>query len=209
VSSLASVQGWKQTVRMRSPSYVDLMRCSRFPNDLRTAAFTGAIAKALATQRRPLIRGMPEDSFQRLLRSCFIDVALCNGEAADCEAPDVDEFDDLLSLLLDNRTQASEINGWLACCVASAAMHDGHLWQDMGLPDRAQLSRLLYEYFPALATKNVGDMKWKKFFYRQLCQRAGLTICKSPNCADCSDYQACFGPEANRSPVASLAYAHG
>ena len=193
---------------MRSTSYVDLLRCSRFPNDLRTAAFTGAIAQALATQRRPLIRGMPEDSFQRLLRSCFIDVALCNGEAADCEAPDVDEFDDLLSLLLDNRAQASEINGWLACCVASAAMHDGHLWQDMGLPNRSQLSRLLYEYFPALAAKNVGDMKWKKFLYRMVCRSEGFSLCTAPVCSECSDFDNCFGAEDGESRLARVAHAH-
>jgi nitrogen fixation protein NifQ len=51
------------------------------------------------------------------------------------------------------------------------------------------------EHFPELAKRNVGDMKWKKFFYRQLCERAEVPICKSPNCADCVDYQACFGHE--------------
>ena len=39
-------------------------------------------------------------------------------------------------------------------------------------------------------------MKWKKFFYRQLCERSGMLICKSPRCADCVDYRICFGPES-------------
>jgi nitrogen fixation protein NifQ len=55
------------------------------------------------------------------------------------------------------------------------------------------------ECFPALAARNVGDMKWKKFFYRQLCEHAAVPICKSPNCADCVDYRACFGPEDDTS----------
>jgi nitrogen fixation protein NifQ len=38
-------------------------------------------------------------------------------------------------------------------------------------------------------------MKWKKFFYRQLCERAGVPICKSPHCAECCDRALCFGPE--------------
>lgn len=37
-------------------------------------------------------------------------------------------------------------------------------------------------------------MKWKKFFYRQLCEQAEVLICKSPNCAVCSDYSLCFAP---------------
>jgi nitrogen fixation protein NifQ len=38
-------------------------------------------------------------------------------------------------------------------------------------------------------------MKWKKFFYRQLCLREEILICKSPTCADCCDQAKCFGPE--------------
>lgn len=57
------------------------------------------------------------------------------------------------------------------------------------------LSCLLRENFPTLAALNTRDMKWKKFFYRQLCERAGVMICKSPNCAECCDFRACFGPE--------------
>jgi NifQ len=37
----------------------------------------------------------------------------------------------------------------------------------------------LQTHFPTLAAKTIGDMKWKKFFYRQLCERAGIPICKS------------------------------
>ncbi|MCX7161517.1 MAG: nitrogen fixation protein NifQ [Rhodocyclales bacterium] len=46
-----------------------------------------------------------------------------------------------------------------------------------------------------LPHKNSGDMKWKKFFYRQLCEAAGVLICKSPSCANCCDYSHCFGAE--------------
>ncbi|HEY6898882.1 MAG TPA: nitrogen fixation protein NifQ, partial [Rhodocyclaceae bacterium] len=55
-----------------------------------------------------------------------------------------------------------------------------------------ELSALMLRFFPALAAKNSGDMKWKKFFYRQLCEQTGLLMCKSPHCADCSDYRVCF-----------------
>jgi nitrogen fixation protein NifQ len=75
------------------------------------------------------------------------------------------------------------------------SMADNHLWQDLGLPSRVELNTLIQTRFSALKEKNVGDMKWKKFFYRQLCEQAEVLICKSPSCAACCDYEACFGPE--------------
>jgi nitrogen fixation protein NifQ len=83
--------------------------------------------------------------------------------------------------------------------VATASMADNHLWQDMGLPNRATLSGLMTRYFTSLAARNTGDMKWKKFFYRQLCEREGLSICRSPSCNVCCDYQHCFGSEESTS----------
>ena len=178
-----------------APGFPELMRASRFPDDLRILAFAGIIARSLAARRRPLIRGMTEATFQTLLRSCFPGVMLQNGSSIGTDVDGLDEFDDLLNLLLDHRANPGDANYWLSCALASASMHENHLWQDMGLPSRPLLSQLLHENFPALAAQNTGDMKWKKFFYRQLCQRAGVPICKSPNCADCSDYALCFSPQ--------------
>lgn len=106
-----------------------------------------------------------------------------------------DEFDDLIALLLEHQALPGRESRWLAHAVATASMADNHLWQDLGLPSRAVLGTLMYERFTALKLKNHGDMKWKKFFYRQLCERAGVPICKAPNCAVCSDRPLCFGPE--------------
>jgi len=105
------------------------------------------------------------------------------------------EFTDLLQLLLDYRAVADEHHRNVAHLVAAACMGGDHLWQDLGLPDRTALSALLSSHFPALAAKNSGDMKWKKFFYKQLCEREGINACKAPSCAACCDYGKCFGAE--------------
>lgn len=178
------------------PPYAELIGRCRFPDDPRCVAIACCLAQAVAEGRRPLLRGLSEAEFGQMLRSCFGGLALRNGSSPDCGDGMLDEFDDLLALLLDSRAEATPINAWISCCIASASLGDRHLWQDMGLPDRSALSRLLRSIYPELTARNVGDMKWKKFFYRQLCQRAGLALCKSPNCSDCSDYAACFGPEA-------------
>jgi nitrogen fixation protein NifQ len=107
-----------------------------------------------------------------------------------------DEYDDLLALLLDHRVAANAATEQLCRFIARSAMGENHLWQDMALPHRQALSDLMRENFPALFALNNGNMKWKKFFYRQLCERAGVPICKSPHCADCCDYAVCFGPES-------------
>ncbi|HCA26591.1 MAG TPA: molybdenum processing protein, partial [Betaproteobacteria bacterium] len=79
--------------------------------------------------------------------------------------------------------------------VAAACLGGNHLWQDLGLPDRQALSSLLRDHFSSLFAKNTSNMKWKKFFYKQLCERAELPICPAPSCRECTDYAACFGPE--------------
>ncbi len=107
----------------------------------------------------------------------------------------MDEFDDLVALLLAHQTTDAPDSRWLAHAIATASMADNHLWQDLGLPSRVELNALMTTRFTSLKLKNVGDMKWKKFFYRQLCEQAEVLICKSPSCANCCDYSICFGPE--------------
>lgn len=105
------------------------------------------------------------------------------------------EWTDVLALLLEHRAGADWSEPWMAEIVATACMGGNHLWEDLGLWCRAELTRLMAENFPTLAALNAHDMKWKKFIYRQLCQREGLHVCPAPSCQVCVDYHACFGPE--------------
>jgi nitrogen fixation protein NifQ len=106
-----------------------------------------------------------------------------------------EEVDDLRTLLHDHRTADLPETAWMAAAVARACLFSDHLWQDLGLTSRKDLSGLLSRHFGPLASKNTGDMKWKKFFYKQLCDREGLNLCKAPSCGVCADYKICFGPE--------------
>jgi nitrogen fixation protein NifQ len=76
-----------------------------------------------------------------------------------------------------------------------ACLGDNHLWQDLQLAHRAELSALMKHWFPTLVARNVGDMKWKKFLYKPLCEREEIFVCKAPSCAVCGDHPVCFGPE--------------
>jgi len=179
--------------------YADLMAAARCPGDPATLAFAGVIALA-ASRRAPYnvaIAGLDNTALVALQARLFPTLASPALLAASAPPPAsrLDEFDDLLALLLDHRSHQDELSHWLAHAVATAAMADNHLWQDLGLPSRRELSLLMQTHFASLAQLNAGDMKWKKFLYRQLCERAGLTVCRSPSCGVCSDYAQCFGPE--------------
>lgn len=105
------------------------------------------------------------------------------------------EIDDLRRLLLDHRARESVSEAWVAQIVTVACMGTDHLWQDLGVWSRGELSGLLLRNFPALARRNVKDMKWKKFLYKQLCEAEGIYVCRAPSCDACVDYDLCFGPE--------------
>jgi nitrogen fixation protein NifQ len=129
------------------------------------------------------------------LRTDFADRQLARG----------DEVDDVVTLLLayaDPAAGPRSAAEQVALVVAVACLGDNHLWQDLQFDNRSQLNALLRHWFPALVAKNTGDMKWKKFFYRQLCEQAEILICKSPSCAVCTDYVHCFETPEAPSPVA-------
>ncbi|MDQ7990419.1 MAG: nitrogen fixation protein NifQ [Candidatus Dactylopiibacterium sp.] len=150
-----------------------------------------ALAEAARVGAVPRVRGLSPASFAVMCACCLPGEAVENGAAP---AP-FDEFEELLELLLDHLAPFDQGGIWLAAVIASAAQRGNHLWQDLGLPSRRELSDVLRLRFARLAARNGGDMKWKKFFYRELCQRAGVPICKSPSCGDCVDHGDCFGAE--------------
>lgn len=117
--------------------------------------------------------------------------------------PDQLEEPDLRQLLLDHRASGAPEEEWLAAIVARRSLGANHLWQDLGLFDRTELNTLMQRHFPALKKRNGGDMKWKKFFYRQLCEMDGVAICKAPNCEVCADVADCYGPESG-DPLSAL-----
>lgn len=108
-----------------------------------------------------------------------------------------DEVDDVRDLLLAHAEPDAPAGHARAVAevIALACLGDNHLWQDLQLASRAELSALIERYFPRLAARNHAQMKWKKFLYKQLCEREEIFICKSPSCAVCVDHALCFGPE--------------
>lgn len=92
----------------------------------------------------------------------------------------------------------------LAAMIARRAKAPHHLWQDLGLRQRGELSELMQRHFAGLTARNRNDMKWKKFLYRMVCGSEGFTLCTSPVCSDCDDFEDCFGDENGESRLARI-----
>lgn len=162
------------------------------PDPLRPLVASMVAGRALGDGILPATLGLGPDDF----------VALCHAyfpgpppRLEDGRSETIPEIDDLIGLLMDYRAGPQLRYAWMARMVAWGCAGRDHLWQDLGLAGRGELSDLMRAAFPRLAAENTGDMKWKKFIYRQYCARDGIYVCPAPSCGECADYAKCFAPE--------------
>ncbi len=156
------------------------------------ATATGATGLSRAELRDVLPRGFPAVAVN----------AFALKEVSDPE-PDMEE-ELLRGLLLAHARPDDPASTRFAKIIARRAMRDDHLWQDLGLSNRADLSRLLATHFPTLAAGNTQNMKWKRYFYRKLCEAEGFSLCTAPSCGECNDFENCFGLEEGESRLARI-----
>lgn len=115
----------------------------------------------------------------------------------DLPAPDLPPDQEAIAkLVLWRGGRADAEARWLAKILARRSMETSHLWEDLGLPARPALSALIRRHLPGLAAANTQNMRWKKFFYRQICSDAAFSLCLSPSCNDCEERADCFAPES-------------
>lgn len=158
-----------------------------------------ALATAMAEHPRPLTEalGLTREMLAELLETAFpgayaIDELVTSDDG---EGENAIEEEDFRQLFLDHRTHGAAIEHWIAHIIVRRSLCPDHLWRNLGVRARSELSQTLYRHFHPLASRNVRDMRWKKFFYREMCQTEGIFICKSPVCDTCPDFNECFGPE--------------
>ncbi|MGE4544311.1 MAG: nitrogen fixation protein NifQ [Pedobacter sp.] len=126
---------------------------------------------------------------------CSPDLLQRFGSPAQVPPPEYNE--EVLQILLahvpkndDGTPRASSLH--LARMIAARTARPGHLWVAMGLFERPQLSASIRRLLPSLAAANSQNMRWKRYLFKQVCDLNGGTMCKSPNCGECSDYAICF-----------------
>jgi nitrogen fixation protein NifQ len=144
--------------------------------------------------------GLDGEAFAGLAQYLRLDGALAGGTQRICE-PDDEELM-VRELLARNRSRSTDVAEWLSCIIARRALEPNHLWEDLGLAARPDLSRLLSRNFAPLAEKNTRNMRWKKFLYRAMCEAEGFTMCPSPTCDSCSEFSICYSDDSGPSALA-------
>jgi nitrogen fixation protein NifQ len=180
---------------MRKQYYESLLACSNHSENSRLLAQIisswligeGALPNAL---------GLTELQFQQLLIQHFPNYSLLIfPEKTALDFSRMSEKQELEQFLRGFAIEQNDEIEWLITIIVAACLGENHLWQDLGLFSRDDLSALLKNNFPKMVTQNVYDMKWKKFIYKQLCETEGIYVCRSPSCEYCADYLNCFGDE--------------
>ncbi|MFL9965794.1 nitrogen fixation protein NifQ [Paraburkholderia sediminicola] len=80
----------------------------------------------------------------------------------------------------------------IAAIIAHACLRPDHLWRDLGLAGREEVTWMLTRYFPTLVALNVANLRWKKFLAAQRALSLGLQPGPAPGCPGCEDYGYCF-----------------
>lgn len=102
--------------------------------------------------------------------------------------------DAMIPLLLEHVPSDVDTNDarCVAAIVAHACLRPDHLWRDLGLTGRDDVTRMLTRYFPALVERNVDNLRWKKFLARELAFSTGAEPGPAPGCPGCEDFGYCF-----------------
>jgi nitrogen fixation protein NifQ len=167
--------------------------CDSF--DIHVAASILAIGLSEARSRNTSLSdrvGLDGQALRRLAATLFPAAVLPDGGPL---TVDVEE-QSVRDIMWMFATDGSPFQRDLSCMIARRGLEPHHLWQDLGLRNRGELSQLMHRHFATLARRNVNDMKWKKFLYRLVCGTEGFAVCASPVCSDCNDYDHCFGDES-------------
>ena len=163
------------------------------PNDIAVAGMCATWATGGGAL--PQWMGLPPAMFRKMLRHHFGAAGKEIGGGRIGASPDrYNEIADLRDLLLKHRAQRVPSERWLVEMIATGCMGPDHLWSDLGLMSRPELSRLMGLNFPCLADQNVHNMRWKRFLYKKLCESEGWYICRAPTCQECSEYTVCYAP---------------
>ncbi|WP_408279382.1 nitrogen fixation protein NifQ [Paraburkholderia sediminicola] len=175
----------------------------------RTAQWLAAATDAASPDTRLFVRliaardvrdeltllGLPQPAWRALLERHFV-----HAPASLPALPPVDTsehaafVETLHALLLTYASAAVDTNDarCLASIVAHACLRPDHLWRDLGLAGREEVTWMLTRYFPTLVVLNVDNLRWKKFLAQQRALSLGLQPGPAPGCPGCEDYGHCF-----------------
>ncbi|WP_050449912.1 nitrogen fixation protein NifQ [Achromobacter spanius] len=81
---------------------------------------------------------------------------------------------------------------WVTGVLVHACLRPDHLWRDLGLSGREDLTFVLARHYPGLVMRNARNLRWKQFLAYSACEHAGLPPSAAPGCFQCEDHGACY-----------------
>jgi len=174
------------------------------PFDLHVIASIVALAAQEADGSLTSGLGLGPFEIRALFLEMFPGAIGLAGDAVATHEPLSDDERALHDIFWHTSAQGGTFARLLTRIMARRCQRPNHLWQDLGLGSRRELTLLMARHYPSLAARNVNDMKWKKFLYRMICSSSGFSLCVAPVCSECDDFDACFGPEEGTSMLARL-----
>ncbi|SAL06314.1 hydrogenase [Caballeronia calidae] len=164
-----------------------------------TVAFARLIGIRLHAQELRLL-GLGSAELAALFARHFprfkIDIAL---PIAVISSPHRQFISELRDLLLSHDVTAavsSDDAHCLAAIVATACQRPDHLWRDLGLSGRDDVSAILARHYPRLVARNVNALRWKKFLAQEVALAHGRPATFAPGCPGCEDFAHCYPDKA-------------
>lgn len=142
--------------------------------------------------------GLPEQEFSAPLAKQAqprVQISRIHADLLDDWLPD--RFPLLVKMLWGHRTSDHRLSQRLTLALSAACFGRQHLWQDLGLRGRADVSSLISQWFPTLFALNTQDLKWKRFFFQELGTRLGEPDLRPPGCDGCDNKLSCFPSAEN------------
>ncbi|KND60831.1 Nitrogenase FeMo-cofactor synthesis molybdenum delivery protein NifQ [Candidatus Burkholderia verschuerenii] len=146
----------------------------------------------------PLL-GLDRDAFAALMTRHFPrDTATPRPPLAVLQTPHRAFVRDLHGLLMwHDRIAAENADDarCLASIIAAAALRPDHLWRDLGLSGRDDVTAMLGRHYPELIARNTENLRWKKFLAQEVAHANGVAPTCAPGCPGCEDYGFCYPAE--------------
>ena len=160
--------------------------------------------RAIATVRRLAVEGwlpdsarwlgMREEQCAPLLRTLGLDADDSGIESVGLLLSPAPYLPMLNSMLWTYRADDGDITRLTLAAVASACFGSRHLWEDLGLNGREDVSALLQRHCPGLAASNAEGVRWKRYLFQRLGEELGLRgELRPPGCTAREDAAVSFG----------------
>lgn len=177
------------------------MSHSNGKRDLLERAIAGVVNQVRSGRLPVFFRtlGLPLTEWQQVRKLCDPASADRENASADGDGDGIPPtFHGLVALLTAHGIATADAarTRWLAHAIAAACHGERHLWQDLGVDRREDVSRLLEIYFRPLFLRNTQNLKWKRFLFAELGKAQGKPDLRPPGCGECDHLSICFPPSA-------------